>query len=184
MNISKQFAQHLEKLAAHGPQAVEAALLNPPDNGKYIVGLTVDGPPQAHISLTLHDYDRFSAALRRLAVSFGPDEAQIPPTTGLSRWAEKVVQQLSYLEEPLTVLELTPADGVAQLRSAGPTIDDQTRLYWEVVLSLEPQPAATLTRYRWSPELDDREVVVYPVAFATVGRLAQDLAQSLEQAAA
>ncbi|NJN99963.1 MAG: hypothetical protein HC875_40580, partial [Anaerolineales bacterium] len=38
---------------------------------------------------------------------------------------------------------------------------------------------ARLTRYRWQPDKQEREQVIYPATFAALGRIAQDLALSI-----
>ena len=53
--------------------------------------------------------------------------------------------------------------------------------YWEVLIWAEPRPRARLTRYRWTPGRSEREAVAYPATFATLGRMANDLALSLNE---
>jgi hypothetical protein len=65
------------------------------------------------------------------------------------------------------------------LRSDPPYHDGQRLTYWEVLIWANPHPRARLTRYRWQAGNQDREALVYPATFASLGRIAQDLALSL-----
>jgi hypothetical protein len=91
-----------------------------------------------------------------------------------------VIQRLTYLEEPLGLVELENDDGLAQIRSSPPhySSDDEVT-YWEIQIWTTPRPKAYLARYRWIPGQAGREVVAHPVTFATLSRIAQDLALTL-----
>jgi hypothetical protein len=175
MTQSKHLITQLELLAAKGPKAVEAVILQPTG---YLVGV-VGTKEEPIISLNLEAYDRFSVTMRTLEVAFD----QLPSNSeaeALRCCAEQAGQRLSYLEEPLTLVEFDPTSYVAQLRSHPPYAEAETLTYWELSLWAEPHPRARLARYGWMPDKPDRELIVYPATFATVGRLAQDLAISLK----
>lgn len=177
MNIGKRVVAHLEQLATKGPTSIDAVILNSPQQG-YIVGVSAaDREPGA--ALTLEAYDRYSVTLRQLEVSYGPaapdqdyDEAY------LRRSAERAASRLIYLEEPLLLLELDPAEKLAQLRSDPPQQEDEAITYWELFMWAEPQLRVRLARYCWQPG-QGREQITYPATFTTLGRLAQDLALSI-----
>lgn len=177
MNIGKRVLAQLEQLAAKGPKSIDAVILNSPQQG-YIVGVpTADQEPGA--SLTLEAYDRYSVTLRQLEVSYDSSAAgQSDDEAYLRRSAERAASRLTYLEEPLLLLELDPAEKLAQLRSDPPQQEGETLTYWEIFVSAKPQPRARLARYRWQPG-QGREQITYPATFATLGRLAQDLALSI-----
>lgn len=175
MSLSKRIITQLEQLATRGFVELEAALL---PAGGYLVGVVAEGD-EPTVAITLEAYDRFSVMLRSLEVAYDNLSPQTQPVA-LSQQAEQIIQRLTYLEEPLTLLELDSEAKLAQLRSAPPQQEDEALTYWELLLWTEPHPRAKLTRYRWTPDQKERELVVYPATFATVGRIAQDLAASLQ----
>ncbi len=175
MSLSKRIVAQLEQLTTKGLLEVEAALL---PAGGYLVGVVAEGG-EPTVAITLEACDRFSVMLRCLEVAYDNLTTQLQPAD-LSQQAGRLAQRLSYLEEPLALLELDPADKAAQLRSNPPHQEGETLVYWELLLWAEPHPRARLTRYRWTPGQAEREMVVYPATFATVGRLAQDLAAGLQ----
>jgi len=183
MNISKQVAERLETLAAKGPKEVEAVILDSTGQEGYIVGVPLD-QHNLGITLTLQGYDRYSVTLRQLEVGHHVDSSLTSETSEaakekLQQWADQIIQRLSYLEEPLTLLELDAGARIAQLRSVSPHQDEETLTYWETMIQAEPHPRVKLTRYHWSPDGSAREVAVYPATFGILGRIAQDLAESL-----
>ncbi|MEW5960332.1 MAG: hypothetical protein AB1801_21610 [Chloroflexota bacterium] len=179
MNISKQVIERLERLAAKDPKQVEALVLDSAQQPEYIVGVPVE-EQQLGISLTLQGFDRYSVILRQLEVSRqAAAPADSPIEARLRHWAEQIIRRLSYLEEPLTLLELDAGARVAQLRSASPQQEGEVLAYWEAMVYAEPQPSVKLTRYCWSPDRAEREVAVYPATFGAVARIAQDMALCL-----
>jgi len=179
MNISKQVVEQLKNLAAGEPRQAETFILNSVQQPGYIVGVPteVDG---LNIILTLEDYDRYSARLQTLEVSdhsFSADGQNIEDY--LRRCAGSITDRLTYLEEPLTILEFDAGENTAQLRSEPAHQGEDEVIYWEALLSARPGLRAKLTRYRWTPHHPHREVLAYPATFETLGRLAQDIALSL-----
>ena len=177
MNIGQQVIKQLERFVAEGPKAVDAVLLK--EGQGYIIGVSSDGA-EAAIAITVRDFDRYSLTLRRLEVT-QPGEAALD----LAGYAAQVSARLTYLEEPLALVEIDTSeaseasDHVAILRSQPPRQTGQEIVYWEAVVHPTPQPQVSLARYRWSPQQPGREVCYHPLTFGTVGRLAEDLALSL-----
>jgi hypothetical protein len=179
MKLSKRVVKQLEQLASTGPAEIEAVILSDRLGG-YIVSVPADGQ-EPGAAITVEAYDRYSAGLRQLEVSF--DQLSADASRGadyLRHCAEQITRRLTYLEEPLALLELAAEDKLAQLRSQPPHQEDESLTYWEALIWAEPQPHLKLARYRWTPGQAEREQVVYPATFATVGRIAQDLALSLK----
>lgn len=178
MNLDKRVIEQLEQLVNKGPKQIDAVILNSAQQQGYIVGVPA-GAEEPSAALTLEAYDRYSVALRQLEVSH--QQAAMPegsdPAAYLRRCAERAVQRLTYLEEPLILLELDPAEKLAQLRSDPPHQDGEKLTYWELFIRATPHLHARLARYRWQP--DEREQITYPATFATLGRIAQDLALSI-----
>ena len=169
MNISKLVSERLETLGAKGPNQIDAVVLDSAQQPGFIVGVSIE------------EYNLgYSVTLRQLEVSHNvaaPAGNEIDDK--LRQWTEQISQRLSYLEEPLTLLELDAEAKVAQLRSVSPHQDGEELTYWEAMVHAIPQPRVSLTRYYWSPNRSKREVAVYPVTFGTVSRIAQDIALCL-----
>lgn len=184
MSLSKALTAELKRLAADG---AAAAALPATDEGARLVELpAAEGRPAARLELL--DLDRFSVSLRRLTVAAGPlppiDQA-LPDAAArrdarLAALAGAIIARLSYLEEPLAVVEADAAEGQAQLRSSPPLREEGEISYWEVLISAGAETALSLARYHWSPELPEREPQPYPVASPQLGRLADSLAAALK----
>lgn len=183
MNLQQRVVKQLEQLVAKGPQNIEAVLQESPEAG-YIIGIPTEDKG-AGVSLSLADYDRYSVTLRHLAVYDNSFVVDVNDTEDyLRRTATDITRRLSYLEEPLALLELNTVDGVAQLRSNPPDNGPDDSTYWEVSISVAPHPQAKLARYRWTAGNRERTPVTYPATFAILGRLAKDLAASLSDVVA
>jgi hypothetical protein len=180
MNISKRVIEQLEQLVSKGPEETEAVVLDSTQQQGYIVGVTAEAEG-LRVSLTLADYDRYSVALRNLQVAYYKDSPQNGDKVEayLRQQAEQITQRLTYLAEPLELLELDAEAGLVQLRSRAPQQEGEERVYWEAMLQARPHPTVSLTRYRWTPDGSEREPFVYPITFVTLGRIVQDLADTL-----
>jgi len=179
MNLQQRVVKQLEQLVAKGPENIEAIIQDSPEAG-YIVGVPADEDKGTGASISLADYDRYSITLRHLTVynnSLVINDGDIQ--NYLQQVTAEISQRLSYLEEPLALLELSSIDGVAQLRSNPPDNGSNNLTYWEVSVSISPHPHARLARYQWTAGDRERTPVTYPATFATLGRLAKDLAASL-----
>lgn len=172
MSIGKQMSEQLRLLAA--------GAADPPEwlskAADYSIMAAEDDAQRG--SLEFFDHDRYSVALRALAIGGGapaPDDAR----AFLSAHAAEIARSMSYLEEPLAVWELDDSERLAQLRSSPPLREGDEVSYWEVTLQAGPEPGARLTRYRWRPGLGEREIVAYPATFALVARMADSLAAAL-----
>ena len=180
MSLQQQVIQRLEQLVSQGPQSIEAVMPATPDKG-YIIGVPADEHGRSGVSLNLADYDRYSVTLRHLEVfnqTIGVESVEVE--NYLRQVATEISQRLTYLEEPLTLVELNMVDNIAQLRSSPPqqqSLNEST--YWEVMLYVTPHPHARLTRYRWTADSHERVAMAYPATFAMLGRLAEDLVESL-----
>ena len=179
MNLGKRVIEQLEQLATKGPKQVDTVILNSAPPQGYIIGVPAEAQ-EPSAAITLEAYDRYSVTLRQLEVSYGNSPMdENKDEDYLRQCAEQVARRLTYLEEPLALLELNAADNWAQLRSDPPHQENEILTYWEVLIWTEPRPQARLTRYRWAPGSSEREPVAYPATFSTLGRIANDLALSL-----
>jgi hypothetical protein len=178
MNINKRVIEKLEQFVAKGPKESDAVVLDSRQQKGYIVGVITETEGFS-LSFNLTDYDRFSVTLRHLQVNHNNPPADGDIEDYLQQRTEQIIHRLTYLEELLELLELEPDAGVAQLRSNLPHRENEETIYWEALLQAKPRPTVSLTRYHWTPDSREREVLAYPATFATLGRIAQDLAESL-----
>ncbi len=177
MSLGKYLTERLRLMVKEGEDAAQLQTLS--DQHKRLV-VTTD---TLTATLDLFDYDRYSLTLRTLELRAGaPSEAG--DLTQLSRaelhevlhtQAAALARQLNYLEEPLAVWELEVSERSTQLRSAPPQRDEAEVSYWEVTLAMGEQTVVQLARYRWSPEMVERELVPYPASFALLARIAESL---------
>jgi hypothetical protein len=170
MSIGKQITERLRQLADGDRSVLEPGAEN--------TLLALDAPLRAKLEFS--DHDRYSLTLRALTVSAGdaaPDDAR----AYLSATAAEVARRLSFLEEPLAVWELDGGERMAQLRSSPPQREGDAVAYWEVTLWAGDEPGARAVRYHWAPGMAEREVLVYPATFALVARMADGLADALEE---
>lgn len=168
MSLGKMLVEQLKARAAESTRAEHATITVAAEVGS------------THANVVVADFDRYSAALQTLTIG-APAEVGEDARAFLSAKAAGIVQQLSYLEEPLAVWELDVAERTTQLRSSPPQREGEEVSYWEVVLHASELPAASLARYRWAPGMVEREQVVYPATFALIGRLADSMALALAE---
>ena len=116
MSLSQQIADapSLGVLDATYP----AALVFEDAEGRLALNVTAQGP----VGLAF-DRLEFTAA----------DRAERAPKA-LRAWADRLASKLTYLMEPLVVVEIDPLAGEAELRSESPTPRGDLRAYYEVVL--------------------------------------------------
>lgn len=179
MKISKDVIERLEELAATKPEPeiIDQAL----SETGYVVKILAEEQGMI-VTLVLQDYDKYSVALRYVDISLdGLTLNEAETENYLNQRTEQLIQRLTYMEEPLALVEFDADAGLAQVRSKPPRCDDQTVIYWEAQIRLKPQPGIRLARYRWTPGQPGRELVVYPIAFARLGQIVEDVTFSLAQ---
>ena len=173
MSIGTHLTERLRAMAAPGGNT--HGLLHD-DHGRRLV--VADGGVQA--TLAFFDHDRYSVTLRTLEVGSGQPVGD-DVRAYFSATAAEIIRRLSFLEEPLAIWELDGGARLAQLRSSPPERVGEEVSYWEVALTAGEQPAAQISRYRWVPGCVEREVVAYPATFGLVARIADGLAEALQQ---
>jgi hypothetical protein len=181
MKINDRVKQQLDELSASKSEPV--IIDSSWSQSGYVVHIPADEEGN-RVTLSLGDWDRYSATLRRLEVNqeTALNSGQIRVIGYLEQCAQQVIRRITYLEEPLAVLEFDREGSVVQLRSYPPRHDGEALIYWEVEVSAQSRPMACLARYHWRPGQPERESLAHPVTFATLGRLAQDLALTLAEA--
>ncbi len=176
MSMYRRVTEQFEHLVARGVNGIGTIIQD--SSGGYIMGVSAEGKG-TEASLSLVDYDRYSVILRHLEVTDSSLVINGNVENYLHQCAAEISRRLAYLEEPLVLLELDTIEGIAQLRSSPPEQSSDGSTYWEMKLWVDPQPRARLTRYRWRADSYERSPLAHPITFATLARIAEDLAASV-----
>ncbi|HEX8203903.1 MAG TPA: hypothetical protein VF590_25735 [Isosphaeraceae bacterium] len=153
-----------QKIAA----AVEAGL---PSSGDLSVE---DGPHRLRLALT---------ASGPVGLAFDALEFQTSARTGdwpidaLRAWGDRLAARLTYLMEPVTVLEADPIGGEVALRSQAPTARQGHRSYFEIRLGR--RGTLQFGRVRFDEETRRRQPAPCQMTLEVLERLADDLAASV-----
>jgi hypothetical protein len=95
----------------------------------------------------------------------------------LKRWGERLAARVTYLMEPLKVLEVDPSGGEVQMRSQSPTPRDEKRSYFEIELTR--QGTLSMARYAYVEASRQRSQIPCQFTRETLERLADDIAESV-----
>jgi hypothetical protein len=98
-------------------------------------------------------------------------------TEALRAWGNRLAARLTYLMEPLVVLEVDAEAGVADLKSQAPTPRGELRSYYEV--SLHRGGSLHLQRITFDQASRRRKPVHCQMTVEVLERLADDLVASL-----
>lgn len=177
MSIKQELMARLSQLAADGPEKTPGIIINQKQLERYTIVIPAE-KNRPTVSLTLADYDRYSVTFCNLSIKHNTPAPVHPAavTEYLQEKADLIIQQINYLVEPLTLIELDPTEGVAQLRSVPHDPNAPERTYWEAILQVGEHPKITMARYHWHVNAADRELIAYPSIFDNLARLAEDLA--------
>ncbi len=92
-------------------------------------------------------------------------------------WAQRLSERVTYLLEPLKIMEADAASGAVLLRSAAPNHRDGRRTYFEATVT--PEGRFTLTRHAFDEANRQRQAVACQLTIETLERLADDLAATV-----
>lgn len=95
----------------------------------------------------------------------------------LRAWGERLAARVTYLMEPLKILEIDATDGEVHLRSQSPTARDDRRGYYEV--RLYRQGSLRMERCSFDEVARRRSKVPCQFTREVLERLADDIAASL-----
>jgi hypothetical protein len=148
----------LEKLAKWRPDGRQALEVNAPDSGWTAV-ITADAADLVGCRL-------WEISLRATGKPL--------PVAALKARAEAIAGRVTGLLEPLRLIELDEARGVALLRSATPTRRDDEICYYEALLHSDG--TANVRRYE-GPRGEEprRQQVAYTLTYDSLGKLVADL---------
>jgi hypothetical protein len=141
----------------------------------YILPCTVtveDGPNRLTLDLTA--LDTVGAAFDTL--EFVATDRTDWSSDALKAWGERLSARVTYLLEPLKVIEIDAGGGEVQIRSQAPTARAQQRGFYEV--RLYKQGSLRMERFVYNDATRERQRTACQLTREVVERLADDIAAS------
>ena len=132
-----------------------------------------EGPHRLSLHLSALD----TVGLACTALEFTTSSRVEWTSEGLGAWGERLAGRVSYLLEPLKVLEVDRDGGEVQIRSQNPTTRSEQRGYYEV--RLFKQGTLKMGRYAFDEETRQRRCTPCQLTREVLERLADDLAGSV-----
>lgn len=129
----------------------------------------LDGPHR----LTLHLTAASPVGVAFDALEFADSDRADRPAADLRAWGDRLASRLTYLMEPLVVIEVDAEGGEAALRSREPSTRDEVRTYYEVRLRREG--TLNLRRVAFDPSDRRRRPVACQLTREALERLTDDL---------
>ena len=155
-------------------QKIAAALDARPDSGVVPSRVTAeDGASR----LTLHLTAEGPVGLAFSALDFATRTRAEWTPEALKTWGDRVAARVTYLMEPLVVLEHDVAGGEVELRSQSPTPRAQQRAFYEV--RLNRQGALRLARILFDEAARQRRPADCQMTREVLERLTDDLVASV-----
>lgn len=159
MSLSRKIAAALDARPHTDPLPADLSVAEGPD--RLTLHLTAAAPMGVAF-----DRLRFDSTLRD---SWTADS--------LRAWGDRVAKRLTYLMEPLVVLEVDAEAGEVELRSQAPTPRDDRKSYYEV--RLHRQGSLNLRRVAFDETTRRRSDVECQLTREVLERLADDLVASV-----
>jgi len=155
-------------------QKIAAALEARPDTGALPCDVTVEHEGDA---ATIHLTASGSVGLAFRTLEFATKaRAEWSPAT-LRAWGDRLAARLTYLMEPLMVLEQDALGGDVALRSQSPTARAGQRSYYE--LRLHRQGSLTLSRVSFEEATRQRRPIDCQMTREVLERFLDDLVESV-----
>jgi hypothetical protein len=142
----------------------------------YVLPCTVtveDSPSRLTLNLTALD----TVGLAFSTMEFANTSRTEWSSDALKEWGNRLSQRVTYLMEPLKVLEVHDQGGEVQIRSQSPTPRDDQRAYYE--MRLFRQGSLRMKRYVYDETARQRRQVPCQLTRETIERLADDIAASV-----
>lgn len=155
MSLSRKIAAALD--AATGPGVVSA------QDGPYTIALNVEQSGTVGVSL--------------VQLEFASQDHTDWTSDALKAWGDRIAARVTYLMEPLVVIEVDPVGGEVDLRSQSPTSRDGRRTYYEV--RMNRQGALRLGRVAFDEQTRRRSTVPCQLTREVIERLADDLVATI-----
>jgi hypothetical protein len=143
----------------------------------YVLPCTVtveENPNRVTLDLTALD----SVGVAFTTLEFANSARTELSTDALRGWGDRLAKRVTYLMEPLKVLEVSAEEGEVQLRSQSPTPRADQRAYYE--LRLFRAGKLRLERFAFDDATRARKPVTCQLTRETLERLADDIVVSAE----
>ena len=163
MSIAKQLQELLARCVVTGPELPGPSRL---------------ADPKCVVELDLVDADGIAAAL-----NFVRAEPQVPARLSapeLRSRAERLAGKLTYLLEPLRLVELDAGGDVAQVRSHPPRKTDDAKSYYELIANAAG--GLDLRRYAKTAGTQPRQQATMHLTREALALLVSDLAEAASEA--
>jgi len=131
-----------------------------------------DGPNRLTLNLTALD----SVGVAFDSLEFAATDRTEWSSKSLNTWGEKLAARVTYLLEPLKVLEIDAGGGEVQIRSQSPTARADQRGFYEV--RLFRSGTLRMERFAFSDSSRQRQRTTCQFTREVVERLADDIAAS------
>lgn len=122
------------------------------------------------VSVDVEQSERYAVGVQGIRVT------PKAPVANVRDAADRIVQGVQALDDPLTVVEYDTSAERAIVRSAEPESDEAGVTYWEADVRADE---TSLQRYHKAHDTPDREVVTEPLPHAVAGRIADQLADAV-----
>ena len=155
-------------------QKIAAALDARPDNGALPCNLTVEDEPN-RLTLSLTASGPVGIAFDHL--DFATVARSEWRCEDLKAWGDRIASRVTYLMEPLVVLEHDKVGGEVELRSQAPTSRGDRRTYFEV--RLNQQGTLKLSRIAVVESSRQRHPTSCQMTREVLERLIDDLVESV-----
>jgi hypothetical protein len=132
-----------------------------------------DGPNRLTLNLTALD----TVGLAFDTLEFVATDRTDWSSDALRAWGERLAARVTYLLEPLKVIEIDAGGGEVQIRSQSPTARAQQRGFYEV--RLYRQGSLRLERFVYNDATRERLRTACQLTREVVERLADDIAASM-----
>jgi hypothetical protein len=139
--------------------------------GQGAGSVSVDGDGVT-VNVDVEQCERYASGVRGIQVT----PAQ--PGGDVRGVAERIVEGVTAIGDPLAIVECEPRAGQAIVRSAEPETDEGGVTYWEADVR---QDGTSLHRYRKDHSQPEREVITEPLPHGAVGKIAEQLADAVKQ---
>ena len=142
----------------------------------YVLPCTVtveDSPDRLTLNLTALD----TVGLAFTAMEYANTSRTERSSDALKKWGDRLSKKISYLMEPLKVLEVHEEGGEVQMRSQSPTARETERAYYE--MRLFRSGILRMERFVFDESTRQRRQVPCQLTRETLERLADDIAASV-----
>jgi hypothetical protein len=143
----------------------------------YVLPCTVmveDGTSRLTLHLTALD----AVGLAFTALEFATTVRTDWSSEALKEWGDRLSSRVTYLMEPLKVLEIDAGGGEVQIRSQNPTPRSEQRGYYEV--RLFRQGSLRMERFAFDATTRERSQIPCQLTREVLERLADDIAASAD----